>query len=620
MNGARTAPPDETTSLPGRGAESARGRPARWAAYGALPLAVALWLLALRNVPLGRMGDLGLLQVLPPAYWAALAVLTAGFVLLLRLPRPPAALAAGYVLALIAVVHATPSLLYPGPRYAWAWKHLAVVDAMFRHNGTVPHADGLDIYNQWPGFFQLNVLFLRATGLHSALGYATWYEPLANLLLLGPLLLMFSALTRDPRLIWGGAYLYFATSWVGQDYFSPQAFAYLLYLLVLALVMRRLAPAAGLRSDPGAAAGARPLTGAAEPGTRRGWRPGPFLLLLALIGGVVTSHQLTPVMLISTLTLLALPRRNRHVVLPVLAATVALTVLWDATVARRYVSANLGDLAGALLSPDRNVLAGVNGLGAAAPGQVLVVWVDRATTVAVLLLAVAALLSHRRLRATGLPLLLAAPLPLLLANPYGGEMIFRAYLFALPAAAFLGATVLFGGHHPWPRWRAPVVCAAAFALLTGLLFGNYSKEAMNWFSPQEIAAVRYVAATAPPGSRIVSVTADLPGGEQRYDQLERTVLGQLPADDQRNLVTDPLPVVQHLMDDPGVTGPSYLVLTRAQAAECELTGRLPAGTVDRVHAAVAGSPRFQPVFTTPDAVVYRYLPPVAAPGGQGGAP
>ncbi|MFJ5229865.1 glycosyltransferase [Kitasatospora sp. NPDC088391] len=599
MTGTRTAHPDRATG-PADPPTPRTGRHVRRAAYGALPVAVALWLLSLRGVRLDRMTDLGLLQVLPPAYWAALALLATGFVLLLRLPRPPAALAAGYVLALIAAVHATPSLLYPGPRYAWAWKHLAVVDAMLRHNGAVPHADGLDIYNQWPGFFQLNVLLLRATGLHSALGYATWYEPLANLLLLGPLLLLFSALTRDPRLVWGGAFLYYATSWVGQDYFSPQAFAYLLYLLTLALVVRRLSPNG--------------------PAPHGGWRTGPFLLLLVLIAAVVTSHQLTPLMLISALALLAVPRRNRRTVLPVLAAAVALTALWDTTVARRYVAANLGDLTGALLSPDRNVLSGVAGLGAAAPGQVLVSWTDRATAAAVLLLALTALLTDRRLRRTGLPALLAAPLPLLLANPYGGEMIFRAYLFALPAAAFLGATLLFGGRTPRPSWHTPVTCAAVLALLTGLMLGNYSKEAMNWFSTQEIAAVDYVAATAPPGSRLVSVTADLPGGERRYDQIERTVLGQLSADDQRRLVTDPLPVVSQLMDDPRTTGPSYLILTRAQAAECALTGRLPAGTVDRVHTAVAASPRFQAVFTTPDAVVYRYLPPVAAPGGQGGAP
>lgn len=168
------------------------------------------------------------------------------------------------MLALIAFIHATPTLLYPTLRYAWAWKHVMVVDAMLRHDGPVPHAGDLDIYNQWPGFFQLNALLLRATGLHSALGYAAWYPVIANVALLGALLLLFRAVTQDRRLVWGGIWIYFSVSWVGQDYFSPQAFTYLLFLGVLILVLRRLAAARALRAPdgvpPGKGTGARAVT------------------------------------------------------------------------------------------------------------------------------------------------------------------------------------------------------------------------------------------------------------------------------------------------------------------------------------------------------------------------
>ncbi|MFD0530838.1 hypothetical protein ACFQ1I_35995 [Kitasatospora arboriphila] len=103
-------------------------------------MAVALWVLALRGARLDRMGDLGLLQALPMTYWAGFAVLLAGFVAVLYQPRVPQGWAAAYVVALITMIHATPSVLYPTLRYAWAWKHIAVVDAMLRHNGTVPNA------------------------------------------------------------------------------------------------------------------------------------------------------------------------------------------------------------------------------------------------------------------------------------------------------------------------------------------------------------------------------------------------------------------------------------------------------------------------------------------------
>ena len=57
---------------------------------------------------------------------------------------------------------------------------------------------------------------------------------------------------------------------------------------------------------------------------------------------------------------------------------------------------------------------------------------------------------------------------------------------------------------------------------------------------------------------------------------------------------------------PGV--PAFLVLTRAQAAECYLTGLLPADTLARLDAAVAQQPGFTAVYRNPDAVVYRFVP------------
>ncbi|WP_405010599.1 glycosyltransferase [Kitasatospora sp. NBC_01539] len=566
----------------------------------ALPIAVGLWIASLPRVNVDAMGDLGLLQVLPVTYFAALGLLAVGFLAVLREPRVRQPWAAGYVLALITVIHATPSALYPALRYAWAWKHVAVVDAMLRHDGAVPHSGTLDIYNQWPGFFQLNAAVLRVTGLHSVLGFASWYPLLANLLLVGPLLLLYRSVTTDRRLVWGGVWLYFSVSWVGQDYFSPQAFAHLLYVTVLALVLRRLAD----------------RRRAAAAGTPSARRPGAFVLVVVLIAAIVCSHQLTPLMLITTLLLLAIPRRNRRVVLPVLGVAVGLTFLWDSTVARPYVSTHLSDLIGALATPDRNATSGLAGLGSAAPGQVFASWVDRSLTATVFLLALVAVVRHRWVRRTGLPLMLLAPLVMLPSNNYGGEMIFRVYLFALPAAAFLVATLLVP---PWPhrRWRAYASGLVAAVLLGGLLFGYYAKENMNRFTAEEAAATRFVTSVAPPGSRIVSVTSSLPGGELGYDTHERLVLAQDPLDQRRLLLTDPLAVLQSTMDDPRITGPTYVILTRAQEAESRLTGVFPVGTVGSVRAALDTSTLFQRLYDGPDAAVYRYIGPGARPSPPG---
>ena len=578
------------------------------AVRAALPVAVLLWLLSLRHVALDRMGDLGLIQVLPVLYWVAVVLLSLGFAFAVRDRRVGPVWLVGYVVGLIAFIHATPTLLYPELRYSWAWKHIAVIDAMLRYNGSVPDAGGLEIYNQWPGFFQLNVLLMRATGLHSVLGYAAWTPPVVNALALGPLLLLYRSVTRDRRLIWGGAWIFYSCSWVGQDYFSPQAFGFLLWVVVLAMVFRQLAavpePPPADRDAPGGASPAMSLRRTARAARSRAWAPSRLVLVLVLEAAIISSHQLTPLMMVAGLAVLSLPRANRRVTVPPLLGAVGMTLLWDLTVARPYVAANLHSFGAALLTPDGNAVAGFAGVGLAAPGQVLTDWIDRGLTAAVVLLALFCFVRRPWVRRTGIPLLAVSPVPLLVANSYGGEMIFRVYLFALPATAFLiAALILQPGTRT--RLRAAGAFVLSLALLGGLFFGYYGKELMNRFTPDEAAAARYLTATAPPGSVVVAVTGNVPGFYQDYNQHALIQLSQESKDVTTLLVRDPLAGLQLAVGH--TTQPAYLVLSRGQAAECYLTGVLPADTMARLQAAVDRNPGFTRVYRNPDAVVYRFV-------------
>ena len=587
-----------------KAAEARPPLPLRCAARAVLPLALLLWLLSLRHVDLDRMGDLGLLQVLPALYWAAVVLLTVGFLLALYLRGVGRAWLAAYVLGLIAVIHATPAVLYANMRYAWAWKHVAVINAMIRHNGPVPNAGPLAIYNQWPGFFNLNGLFLRASGLHSPLGYAAWTPPVANALLLGPLLLLYRSVSRERTLVWGGAWIFYCCSWVGQDYFSPQAFAFLLYVTLLALIFRELPPARGHPDTAEEPAADGP---AADRAAVPGWTAARLVPLLLIEAVIVSSHQLTPLMLITALAALSLPRANRRVTLPLLGAAVAMELLWGLTVARPYISANLKNFSAALLSPDTNAVSGFAGVSSAAPGQVVVDWADRALSAAVLLLALLSFLRRRWVRRTGLPLVAVSPIPLLAANSYGGEMLFRVYLFALPATAFLAAALVLRPR-PRPDLRLLGAFGLLLALLCGLFLGYDSKEEMNRFTNGEVDAARYVTSTAPKGAVLVALTDNVPGIYEHYEDHSLVQLGQQSRQAVALLVRDPLAGLQQALSgtQPGI--PAYLVLTRAQAAECYLTGILPADTSTRLEAAVAHQPGFTTVYRNQDAVVYRFVP------------
>ncbi|MEU2239363.1 glycosyltransferase [Streptomyces sp. NPDC018338] len=565
-----------------------------WAARVVLPLSVVLWLLSLRSVPLDKMRDLGLLQVLPPLFWVAAGLLTLGFCLALTDRRTHSAWLTGYVLTLIALLHATPTLLYPTLRYSWAWKHLAVIDAVIRNGGEVPDADKFSVYNDWPGFFELHAMFLRTTGLDSAVGYASWTPPVANALLLAPLLLIYRSVTRDRRLVWGAVWIFYSCSWVGQDYFAPQSFAFLLFMTVIALLFRRLPSSALPRPDPR---------------RRDGWPPGLFAAVVVMVAAIVVSHPLTPLMLISAMALLSLPRRSRRLALPVLIAAVVLTAAWDATVARSYIAVNITNLIQSLTQPDQNVSSGLAALGDAAPGQILLSWVDRGLSAAVAVLALAGMLVRRWTWRTGLPLLAAAPLPLLAVNAYGGEMLFRAYLFALPAAAFLVAALLLPPGDRRRVWPTLAVYPVLLAMFGALVFGYYGKEALNQYTLKEVAAARYVIEHAPPGSTIVTLTADVPDLDLDYEKHRRIQLAYQDPDDLRQMVIDPLEGVEGFIYGATEEKPAYIVLTRAQDMNLYVTGALPADVAERLQSDLSNAPGFTRVYDNGDAIVYRYVTP-----------
>src|SRR5690606_34643918 len=190
------------------------------------------------------------------------------------------------------------------------------------------------------------------------------------------------------------------------------------------------------RLDP-AAAGVPPPTG-----TRQ--RAVCVAILAPLLLAVNATHQLTPVMLCVCLSALCLTRRYRNVGL--LTVTVLLMLAWDLTMGRPLFTETLSTLKESIGELTQNSRAGYAG-ELTGPGPELAGTANVPVVLAVAALAGAALVLRRRLVRSALPLLLvsAAPVPLFAVNDYGGEMLFRVYLFGLPGAAFFAAAALVPG-------------------------------------------------------------------------------------------------------------------------------------------------------------------------------
>ncbi|MFG3499491.1 hypothetical protein [Streptomyces sp. NPDC047928] len=586
------------------------------ALFSWLPLlvAAALWVYALPRIGFRDIGDYGLLDRFPATYYASLAVLTAGFVVTLRRAGTAPWWPAGYCVAMLVALKAPPAVLYDTVRYAWAAKHDEVITRLLAEGTVHPYAElsgGMAAYDQWPGFFSLNAALVRAFGVEGATAYINWAPVVLGLLTLPVLLLVYRTFSDDWRLVWTGVWIFQLANWVGQDYLSPQGFSYLLYLAVFAVVVRHFV-------RPGAAGPLRdrgrldPAAAAVPPPTGTRQRAVCVVILVPLIAAVNASHQLTPVMLCATLAALCLTRRYRN--LGLLAVAGAVMLAWDLTMGRVLFLDTLSTLResfGDLLGNSRAGYAGEP----TGPGPELVGAANILMVLSLAALASVAVLTRRRLARSALPLLLAsaAPLPMFAVNDYGGEMLFRVYLFGLPGAAFFAAAALVPAAGAAARsrsWRTArrvstvALPVALTALLAGFLPSYYGKEGMHYAPPAELALVRRAYDRAPDGALMLATTGSFPGAYTRYAHYERWFFTEQEVPENLRMLRDPAGYLAA-----GIPGgrTAYVLLTATQEKAVIGEGYLPEGGFTRLRDDLKRSPLFTVVEENEHGLVLRYV-------------
>jgi hypothetical protein len=342
-------------------------------------------------------------------------------------------------------------------------------------------------------------------------------------------------------------------------------------------------------------------------------------VILLMIAAVVPSHQLTPFALALTTGALVGVGWCRLRGLPVI--ILIITLLWMVYMAVIFVAGHIGaivDQVGAL-----NQILGEN-LGGrlhGSRGHALIVHLRLAVTAVLWLAAGAGLLRRAR---TGKPVigvaaLALAPFPLLLIQPYGGEVLLRIGLFSLPFMALLAASLCMAPGAREMSWRG----TALLALLGGLLvatfpFTRFGNERMDYYSRNEVAAVRELYRIAPRGSVLVSASDALPWRFRGYADYDYRFLTGL---DRRKFAARGLPADDDISIDLGTpdralllrqvtrrmrVGPgqrSFLIITRSQKADLDMTSPWRRGVLEHVQRVLLTSSHFRVVLNRPDATI-----------------
>ncbi|WP_427005893.1 hypothetical protein [Pseudarthrobacter sp. H2] len=579
------------------------------AAVAAVALVLGIW--SMTGVDPQQIGGSGLISALPLTYFVALALSLAGFVASLGLRRFIPGLLTWQVLVLVLILHGADPIIHGLPRLEASFRHLGIADNISQ-SGQIN--TGLDAYFNWPGFFDALGMLSGATGVADLTGIATWAPVGINVILLAPLLALATRLTSNPRQAWAGVWVFYLTSWVGQDYLAPQAYAFVLLLTLLALLLSTFSGWAWPTDRNRFCRWlARSVSGLDGPVARQGI-VGPSRVdaaILVVVSSLIlmamtASHQLTPFAVIPFLAVFLLTGQLRLRFLPVLA--VVLPLGWLLFAASAYLQGHTGQLFGSFGDVGANTLGALSTKVSGSDSHMFVVYTRLAEVALVWVLAIIGAITGYKRKTPWLAAAAGtlAPLFLIPAQPYGGELLLRLYLFSLPFAACLAVLPLMsdkivasdrtGG---LGLKRALILLLLGGLLAATTIVTRYGNDSMESFNDDEIAVVNHLYSTAPTGSILIEAVRNTPWKAQHYADYDyRALVAAEARPGAAPLTCDP---VNEIARNSG----AYVIVTDSQQAAADLRGSTPADDLKHFIATCGTSPGWTKVFENAGGVIFQ---------------
>ena len=484
-----------------------------------LVLAFVLWLIGVNAADPATMDGYGLISLLNPWLIAAIGVLVV--VAVIELSRRNlrgfwlGAVAVGFVVAL----QGMSSAIEPVAGFPVGWLHMGFAD-YFTTYGTA--LNGFDARFSWPGFFAMLSVLSTSTGFTDGAELLRWAPAFGDTLMLLPLMLLARSLSPSQRAMWLVPILYAVGNWFQQDYLSPQQLAWFLGLSVIAVVVWSARPAEVPIRPSGAVRWPSYLWRPAMSADRVDGLDGRgYVRLLAalvvLMAAVVMSHQLTPVVLVMALAVLAFAKRTRFPGLWLVLGV--MTALWISFGASDYWAGHLDQIFGGVGNLGSNLASGVTERVSGSPEHLQMQTLRIAFSGLLMALAILGMFLIRR---SGSLLVLAglsfAPFVLIALQSYGGEVLLRCFVFALPALAIAGAQVLAVLVAPGVLNRViPVGSALAVVALMVLSLLQIGARGANApferVTADQLAAVDAIDQVAPQGARVALFDSFAPLGK-----------------------------------------------------------------------------------------------------------
>jgi hypothetical protein len=564
-------------------------------------LGLAVLVVTLVRASPGDINGYGLAAAFHPLGLAALSAIIFTLIVSLQIPEIGARWLSAQVAVLVLALQLGPVLVEPLPRFATAWVHAGLAEYIARTGDVLPHTDARF---SWPAFFAAAGFLAQAVGVEP-LELLRWTPLLLGLLSLLPAAAIIRVFVVDDRKRVIALTLFAVGNWVGQDYFAPQGFNFLLFLVTMAALFHLL-PWRQAETRIGRVVSAvlrRDASSIVLPAGAEGYgaRVAALVVLVTLYAASAVSHQLTQFFTLFSLAALVLMGVCRLGWLVVLFAVITLGYfVWGA---EDYWSGHLRDLTtdlGGLRGSIRSSVVSRTTIGTT-PERATVVDVRLGLSAVVLLLAVVGLVRSRR-RILAIPAVLAGVPALVMGlQSYGGEAALRVYLFSLVWLAILGAHA-FGSPPVELRRRSlrgvalvatPLVCVA---VATAFLLARYGNEDSEQMRPGDVAAADALYRIAAPGSSIFVLTESAPWRDHDIERYDYGYAQPIP------LTREDLPSLLTAMRT--AKGHAYLLVTDGEWSQMHFLYGVPAAQVAAAQQMYATAPELHRVYGSGTVGVY----------------
>lgn len=581
----------------------------KWSSITACALSILLWSLSLSSIHPYAATDTGLVSMLPVVWWLALLLALVGLTAEIQRDTPRTAPCVLSLVALTLVLHGTLPATEVTPRFAAAYTIAGFSDQLAKTGTPLPL---LDARMSWPALFSATGMAARAMGVDTR-WFLRWAPLALNLLYLLPLKVIANATLKSPRARWLALAVFLLGNWLDQDYFSPQAVDLLLYLAVIAILVRVFSARGRQPGLIQKLMDFRILVTLMGRGRRIFWLPETaqsgempvpprstaelaflYSIILAITFAIVASHQFTPLALCVVLFVLAMTGRTKLNLLWIITAVLAFG--WFSWLARTYWVGHLHAVFGGIGQVGGVVNSTVGTRLQNASAERLLVQDSRLAVSAVIVLsaAVGFWWSWRRGRTQWTLVILAvAPIAVALVTDYGGEVALRVLLFSLAPASVLIALLVDEGITTRTSLAVVVVVIALMTAMFPLArYGNESFEAM---APGDVAAANWIQGHVPTDSTILVVIDDLPMAES--PSLSLDVVGGLafaPTDELRRVLA--------------TTGSdAWILLTRSQYEYGTVVGGYPSDWLSTLEKRLLATGSVEITYRSSSAVVMKVI-------------